>query len=248
MSLKKQIKLLFKANILKTIWFNFRMFPLTSALRLPVYLFGEVTFRYLRKGSFVIHSPLFPGMITIGREGCYVANAKPHCQWTVKGTIEFSGPVRFGGGSYVTVAKNAVLRIGSRGTYIGSNSNIICFDSITIGDKVDFAWECQVIDTSFHYITFVDNPDKIAPLTKPVVIGDRVWIGNRTTVSKGAVIPSDSIVASNSLVNKDFSAIGPNHLLAGCPAIVKSSGIYRVRGDKEKEYDKLFGYDRSTHL
>ena len=224
------------------------MFPLSSAIRLPVYLFGRVTFRYLRKGSFVINSHLSPGMITIGREGCYVANTKPHCQWTVKGTIFFSGPVRFGGGSYVTVSKNAILKIGSKGTYIGSNSNIICFDRIEIGDKVDLAWECQLMDTSVHYIESIESQGEVAPLTKPVVIGDRVWIGNRTTISKGAVIPSDNIVASNSLVNKDFSAIGPYHLLAGCPAVVKSSGISRVRGDREHEYDQRWGYDRTTHL
>lgn len=243
---KHQMKLLLKSNLFKTIWFNLKVLPLKQAIRLPIYLFGKINFRSL-DGCIKILSPIYSGMITIGREGFYVANTKPSCQWMVKGTIIFNGPVRFGGGSYVTVAKNATLNIGTKGTYIGSNSVIICFDSITIGDKVDLAWECQVIDTSFHYIESTDNSFDVKPLTQPVIIGDRVWIGNRTTISKGSVIPDDNIVASNSLVNKDFSLIGSFNMLAGIPAKVIKKGINRIRGPKEKELDIQFGYDR-THL
>ena len=112
---------------------------------------------------------------------------------------------------------------------------------------MDLAWECQVIDTSFHYIESTDNSFDVKPLTQPVIIGDRVWIGNRTTISKGSVIPDDNIVASNSLVNKDFSLIGSFNMLAGIPAKVIKKGINRIRGPKEKELDIQFGYDR-THL
>lgn len=222
------------------------MFPWRVAFKMPVFLFGKVHFRDI-SGSMIIEGRVSPGMITIGREGYYVASSKPYCQWTVQGKIVFKGPVRFGGGSYVMVSKGAILSIGSRGTYVGSNSVIICFNKIEIGDSVDLAWECQVIDTSFHYIESIHSDNAIKPLTKPVYIGDRVWVGNRTTISKGSIIPSDNIIASNSLVNRDFSNEGSFNLFAGIPAVVKKKGISRIRDKREKELDTIFDYTR-THL
>lgn len=150
-------------------------------------------------------------------------------------------------GSYVTVAHGATLSIGTNNTFFGSNIRIFCFDSITIGDYVRITWDCQIMDSSFHYIEWLDSEKPIEPLTKKVVIGDYVWIGNRSTISK-AIIPSNTIIASNSLVNKDFSSAGENILLAGMPASVKTSGL-RCVWDKvlQSEIDQTFGYDR-THL
>ena len=122
----------------------------------------------------------------------------------------------------------------------------MCFDRISIGERVEVTWDCQIYDTSFHYIIKEDGI--CGPLTIPIEIGNHVWIGNRTTVSKGAKIPSNSIVASNSLVSKDFSRFGEGILIAGIPAQVKQEGVERVyNGKQEAELDKQFGYVR-THL
>ena len=124
----------------------------------------------------------------------------------------------------------------------------MCFENITIGDNVGVTWDCQFMDTSFHYIELLNKENQIRPLTKPIIIGDRVWVGNRTTISKGAVIPDDTIVASNSIVNKDFSLVEPYSMLAGSPASVKGTGFKRVYDErKQKELDSKFNYDR-THL
>lgn len=244
---KKYIRPFLQTKVLKTVWFNWKMFPAKQAWKLPVYLYGKTQFRSLA-GSIVINGTITPGMIKIGKNDYYVDTSIQSCIWTIRGTIILNGPVNFLHGSYVLVSDNAVLEIGTKGTFFGSNHKIMCYEKIVIGDSVEVTWDCQFYDTSFHYIELLNKNGEIKPLTKPILIGDRVWVGNRTTVSKGAVIPDDTIVCSNSLVNKDFSQIEPHSLLAGCPAHLKCSGFKRVFDKKrQKELDKEFNYFR-THL
>ena len=241
----KYLRPFLRSRILKTIWFNWKVFPLENAWKLPVFLYGKTQFRSLTR-SIEINGRITPGMIKIGKIDFYVDTSIQQCIWTIRGTIVFNGPVNFGHGSYVLVSDKATLSIGTNVTYLGSNLKIMCFDKIHIGDNVRIAWDCQFFDTSFHYIELLQKNGEIKPLTKPILIGDRVWIGNRTTISKGSVIPSDTIICSNSLVNKDFSQIKPYSMLAGSPATLKGTGYRRVFDRKlEQELDKQFGYQRT---
>jgi acetyltransferase-like isoleucine patch superfamily enzyme len=241
----KKIRELLKCNLMKTIKFNFKMLPFKQAMKLPVLFYGKTDFRSL-KGKVEIKGPLSTAMIRVGIKDEYVDTSVGNTIWTINGTIVFNGPLKIWRGTYFVVAKNAVLDIGSKTTKLGSNLKIMCFDRITIGDCVRIAWECQIYDTSFHYLELLNNDHEIKPLSKPIVIGNRVWLGNRSTVSKGAVIPDDTIVASSSMVNKDFSQIEPYSMLAGCPASVKGTGYRRVYDRKqERELDKTFNYPRT---
>ena len=187
-------------------------------------------------------------MIKIGKKDCYVESALPKSIWTINGKIVFNGPINFLQGSYVLVSDNATLNLGTNGTFCGSNTRIICFDNIAIGNSVHITWDIQMIDTSFHYIEKIDNLNAIKPLTRRIYIGDRVWIGNRSTISKGSIIPNDIIIASNSLVNKDFSNLGPYNMLAGNPAVLKIARVRRIFDTgREKVLDVKYGYSR-THL
>ncbi len=223
------------------------MLPVRTALRLPILLYGDVTFRSL-KGKIEIRSHAYPGMIKFGVRDWYVTTARPLVTITNNGTIIFNGPIRFLQGVYITVARTGTLEFGSKGSFCGSDIKIICFDSIRFRDNVRIAWNVQVYDTSFHYIISDKDDQQISKLTKPIEIGQNVWIGNNTTISKGAVIPSDSIVASNSLVNKNFEMAEPYPLIAGVPAKLVSKGYKRLYDKKQERYfDKMYGYDR-THL
>lgn len=243
---KKYIKPLLRSRIIKTVWFNYKMFPLNIAKKLPVYLYGKTTFRSTA-GTVIINGPVSPGMIKIGKNDYYVDTSIQQCIWTIRGTIIFNGPINFGHGSYVLVSDNATLNFGSD-SYFGSNLKIMCFERISFGDTISCTWDCQFYDTSFHYIQLLNNDGEVKPLTKPISLANRIWIGNRTTISKGVAIPSDTIIASNSLVNKDYSSIEPNSLLAGIPAKVKVVGVARIYDErKQKELDNKFSYIR-THL
>lgn len=246
MRYRRYLKDILRSNILKSIYFNIKMFPIKTAIRMPILLYGNVVFRSL-KGRVEIKSHPYPGMIKFGIKEWYVTTAKPQVTITNNGTIIFNGPIRFLQGSYILVARNATLEFGSNGSVCGSDLKVMCFDHIRMSDNVQMAWNVQIYDTAFHYIMCGDEKE-VSKLTKPIEIGQNVWIGNNTTISKGAYIPANSIVASNTLVNKNFEMAEPYPLIAGVPAKVLSSGSQRVFDKRqEKEYDKKFGYDR-THL
>ena len=235
----------FKTNLVKTIWYNFKLLPWKQAVKLPLFIYGRVAFRKTN-GKLVIEAKAVPGMIRIGKKDRYVMTAKPYSIWTIEGVITFHSDFRFYGGSYVFCAKNAELSFMGGG-FCGSNTKIICFDRITLNDT-RVTWDCQIMDTSFHYLEMMDKPGQFHPLTTPVYLGNHVWIGNNTTITKGAVVPDETIIASHSLVNKDFSDIGPYNMLAGIPAVAKTKGVRRIYDyGLEAELDIKFGYNR-THL
>lgn len=210
---------------------------------MPVWFYGKVVFRSL-DGYVQLNGRVFTGMVKVGIKEWYVTTSIPQCTWTINGKLIFNGPIRFLQGSYVLVAHNAELQLGTGGSFMGSDLKIMCFDNIKIGNNTRITWDIQIMDTSFHYI---DN-NGVSKLTSPVLIGDNVWIGNKCIISKGAVIPNDTIVAQSSLVNKNYKDINPYTLLAGCPAIPKAVGVRRVWNEQmQAEYDARYFYDR-THL
>ena len=62
------------------------------------------------------------------------------------------------------------------------------------------------------------NPyERTSTISKPVKIGDRVWIGIAATILPGVTIGENSIVAAGAVVTKD---VPPNTIVAGNPAKV----------------------------
>lgn len=228
---------------LKTAWFNFKMLPFEQAIHLPILLYGKTSFRGLRGGVKIQCKNVYPFMIKIGCDNSYVATSSPKSIWTIEGTLILNGPVCFLQGTYILIAKGAELNIGGNGTFVGSNTKIICFEKISIGNMVHITWDCQLYDTSFHYIQDVEG--NCLRLTKPIRIGNKVWIGNNTTISKGCVLPDNTIIGSHSLANKDYTDTKGGCLLAGIPARVKIENIYRVYNEEQQSVlDAKFDYHR----
>lgn len=248
MSFIRLAKNLLKTNLWMTLKINFKMLPWQQAKKLPIYVYGKMLFRNY-KGKIVIDADqIHSGMIKLGKCDYYIATAVQKCVWNITGTMIFHGPAKFLQGSYVLVAGNATLEIGKNEPILGTNLRILCFDHITIGANNRIAWDVQIMDSSFHYVELLNKDNLVKPLTKPIVLGDNVWVGNRSTISKGTVLPNHTIVSSNSLVNKDFSDIGTDCMLAGCPASVKATGCHRIFDEeRQKELDKQFNYTR-THI
>lgn len=209
---------------IKTIWFNFKALPFKQAILLPITLYSKTIFRELSGKIIIDTKQITHNMIKLGADWWYPATSRPQVMWSIYGTLIFKGPISFPQGTYIHVAKNGVLQFGTKGTFIGTNTKVMCFDSIEIGDGTQITWDCQIYDTSFHY---VESDGNIGKLTSPIKIGSNVWIGNNTTVTKGVTIPDYSIVTSHSLVNKDLEYYGEHCLFAGCPVTLKKSGVTR---------------------
>lgn len=85
---------------------------------------------------------------------------------------------------------------------------------IKIGDNCMFAAGSYVTDSDWHDIY---DRTKTVGESKPVSIGDNVWIGDGATVCKGVSIGDNSVIGAGSLVASDIPA---NVIAAGNPAKV----------------------------
>ena len=197
----KAITFLKRIN-LKTIVFNLKYFPFRTAVKLPVFISGNV-FLHKMKGRVIINGPIKTAMVQIGYGKIGVADFKrSRAIWEVYGDVIFYGRAFIMHGCKLNVAENAQLIIGDDFN-MSTECALVVEKKIQIGNSSGISWESLVMDTDFHYIR--DESGEIFNHPKEVIIGDNVWVGCRCTILKGAVIPSGSIVAANSLVTKKLS-------------------------------------------
>ncbi|MBQ0087738.1 MAG: acyltransferase [Prevotellaceae bacterium] len=124
-------------------------------------------------------------------------------------------------GAAICVLKNGHLTLG-RNSYMNA-SLIQCADAITIGDNCAIASDALIQDTDFHPI--LDENGKEKPISKPIVIGNHVWICAHAIVLKGVTIGDGAIVAAGAVVTKDVPA---RCVVAGNPAkVVRENVIWK---------------------
>jgi acetyltransferase-like isoleucine patch superfamily enzyme len=125
------------------------------------------------------------------------------------GTLTFKGYNRFM--SEILVRFGGIMKVGKY-TGIGYNSEIRCEESVTIGDYGLFSYDVCIYDTDTHSIDWqerrkrieegypVGTGEKEKPGTKPIVIGDDVWLGKGVTIMKGTKIGNRCIVGTRTVV------------------------------------------------
>lgn len=134
------------------------------------------------------------------------------------GNIEFEKRVFIYPNTKISVIgdnKIANLYIGEN-TNIGDRSEIHAVDRIEIGKNCAISWDVCIMDTDYHKF----NNDTYK--SKPVKIGNNVWIGCRSTILKGVTIGNGAVIAAGSIVTKDVPA---NSCVAGNPAKVIKENI-----------------------
>lgn len=159
------------------------------------------------KAKLIIDNRLYLGGQYIGD----MAKAKSSIRMYRNSVLHIKGRVKLGPGVGVVISPDAKLSIGSN-TYITASSVIYCANEIEIGSNCAIAWDTTIMDTDLHHIYYSDG--KKNEVTKPVKIGDRVWIGCNSTILKGVVIGDNAVIGANTLVNRDVPA---NCLAAGNP-------------------------------
>lgn len=228
-------------RIVRTSWFkslflNFTMLPFKQAVKLPI-IVSRYTYFYSLPGRIELTSPARLGMIRLGYFGEDVITPKDtRTLLQIEGTMRLAENVHLGCGVIIRVEENATLDIEAN-VRISNRTKIICYDNVKICHDTRIAWECQIIDTSFHYMRNI-NDNSVTELTNPIVIGAHNWIGNRCNIMKGTLIPDYTIVASGSLCNKHYDF--PQYsLIAGSPAKLIKTGIYRCLDKEEEEIKAL---------
>lgn len=127
--------------------------------------------------------------------------------------VVLNGAFQIYSGHNIWLNENASLVLGSG--YINNNLNLSCFDCIEIGNNVGISENVTIRDSDDHSI----NGSKH---TKPIKIGDNVWVGINATILKGVTIGDGAVIAAGSVVNRD---VPPKSLVAGVPAVVKKTGV-----------------------
>lgn len=226
MNLFHALNEMFRTNVIKTITFNFKCFPLKTAIHFPVVFYGRCQ---TKVGGVILLNvkPRF-GILRIGDNLSWTCGLKRKAvevsYMCINGTLEITGEkCLFSNGCKIYIKKGGRLILHGN-LLVNNNTKIHCAKEIEIGAQTGISWECQLFDTNMHYMT-----DSLGNVNNKgcIRIGNYCWIGNRCTIQKGSIIPDETVVASNSIVNKDFTKY-PSGILAGSPARLIRTGYKRI--------------------
>lgn len=137
-------------------------------------------------------------------------------------TLEIGNDVNFMYGADIEVFKNATLKVGGKNGSkdCGANINltIVCSEKIEIGSDVQIARNVTIRDNNGgHYINRQGYKN-----TRPVNIGNKVWLCEGCTIMPGVKIGEGAIVGENALV---VSNVAPRTMVFGSPARVIDEDI-----------------------
>jgi acetyltransferase-like isoleucine patch superfamily enzyme len=108
-----------------------------------------------------------------------------------------------------TMAPGAEVRIGNSCGFSGTV--IAAFKEIVLGDRLICGANTLITDSDWH------PEDPRSGVSKPVTIGNNVWLGVNATVLKGVSIGDNTVIGAGSIVTGDVPA---NVVAAGNPCAV----------------------------
>jgi acetyltransferase-like isoleucine patch superfamily enzyme/coenzyme F420-reducing hydrogenase beta subunit len=138
--------------------------------------------------------------------------------------LEVGNDVGFSYGTDIEVFQNATLKISgkSKGNSkdCGANINctIICAERIEIGKDVQIGRNVTIRDNNGgHYMNRQGYRN-----SRPVIIGDKVWLCEGCTIMSGVHIGEGAIIGAHALV---FSNVPPHTMVTGNPARVIDNDV-----------------------
>lgn len=133
-----------------------------------------------------------------------------------------------------TIEDFATINNGVGDVIIGDRTRIglgcVIIGPVTIGNDVMFAQNIVVsaLNHGYHDISI---PPRLQPFeTKPIHIGDEVWIGANSVITAGVEIGKHAVVAAGSVVTK---TVPPYTVVAGNPA-----RILKYYNAEKKQWEK----------
>ncbi|HLZ23832.1 MAG TPA: acyltransferase [Ktedonobacterales bacterium] len=112
----------------------------------------------------------------------------------------------------LVAAHGAHLEIGPR-TWVGYGCSIAAQRSIRIGADCHIGPFTNILDNDYHDV--YDHHTK--PESRPVTIGNNVWIGTRVIILPGVTIGEGAVIGAGAVVTRD---VPPRSVAAGNPARV----------------------------
>ena len=108
----------------------------------------------------------------------------------------------------------AVLTIGERG-FLNYGVSIAAHQEVRIGARCLIGNYTNILDNSYHDI--VDHLK--TPRSRPVIIGDDVWIGSHAIILPGVSIGDGACIGAGAVVRE---SVPPRAIVIGNPAQIVS--------------------------
>ena len=173
------------------------MKKLKHLIRLLNFLFYRV--RFFRAFEANGRNYFDQGIVDIHSGGCVKIG---HSNWFEK--------------HYTLAAVGGKITIGNK-IYFNRNVKIICYQSIEIGNDCLIGDLVHIYDQDHNFSDIHALIRLQGYKTKPVKIGNNVWIGAKATILKGVTIGDGAIIGANAVVVKDVPA---NAIVVGNPASI----------------------------
>lgn len=216
-----------------------------SGLRAEKLFFFQSFYRSLRY-SFLLKRSLYPVCCRVSGGQKLALSISPTAKSSITGVINVTpwggeyrtssinlgshselliqGDFIIGPGVHISVSSNGRLRLGgkrdSSGSGITCNTRIMTRKNVSIGHDVIISWGVFISDSDWHEISW-DQP------TKPIDIGDGVWISHDVSVLKGSTIGNGCVVGAKSLLSN--STYPDNSVIAGVPGKVVRRNVFWSR-------------------
>lgn len=231
-NIRAKWKLYLTVNWIKTLYFNYKMFPFAVAKKLPVFFYGSVKFNSLR-GNITINAPkITKGMIGFGQNYEMNKRSAKIAEITLDGQLTFKGFSQFGKDYFLNIMEDAYCEMGNMAS-IGTRGKIICSQKIIFGKYARIGSESQVIDTNFHAMFNTETQEQYE-MKGTIILGNYNYFGNRVSVYKDTITPDYITVASHAVLKKDYSDISENTMIGGIPAKVIKTNVSRDwEGERE---------------
>ena len=133
--------------------------------------------------------------------------------------------------------KKKTLHIG-KDCEMGDMTHIVAYEKVEIGKDVLIASKCFISDTNHGTYTGEAPDSPFSPprkrrlVTRPVKIGDNVWIGENVLILAGASIGDGCIVGANSVITGSI----PDHCI-----VVGNNKIIKQYDQSTKSWERYRG-------
>ena len=137
-------------------------------------------------------------------------------------TLFVDGTVTVNRGSSLILGRDATMRIGHH-TFFNDRCFVLSRLNMVIGKDCAIGRNVNIFDSDEHEIL---RSGKLQPISKDIVIGDRVWIGTGVTVLKGSNISDGAIIGAGSIVTADIPS---GTISVGSPArVIVTDATWKV--------------------
>lgn len=165
-----------------------------------------------------------------GNNNSVIFSDKANIYYTNINVVGDNNIISFNGCSGII---SLILRGNNCNVTIGKNSTMetcymVCMgqeNSITIGNDCMFSGNVEIWNSDTHLITDMEGHG--INQSKPIIIGNHVWLGKGVKVLKGVNIGHNSVIGMGSIVTKN---IMDNSIAAGNPARIIKNNIKWEKG------------------